>query len=262
MLNNSENKNYLIFTDLDGTLLDHDTYSFHEADEMLKFIRTNEIPLIIVTSKTKEEVIKLQEHLEINSPFIVENGAGMFIPNETNLEKISLGKSYQEILNNFNKYSKTFDMRGFHQMSDDEVAKLTSLPLEKAKLARKRDFCEPFILADESSKNELKQLALADGLDVVKGGRFFHLITKGQDKANAVLQMKKTLEELNSKTYKTIALGDGENDITMLSVVDFPILIKKYDGTFIDFEKENLRKTKFIGPKGWNESLKEILCTT
>lgn len=59
--------NYLIFTDLDGTLLDHETYKFDEAKEMLDFIKQNDIPLIIVTSKTKDEVIELQK----NSKFLI-----------------------------------------------------------------------------------------------------------------------------------------------------------------------------------------------
>ena len=53
-------ENYLIFTDLDGTLLDHATYSFNDAKEMLSYLKLNDIPLIIITSKTKHEILKLR----------------------------------------------------------------------------------------------------------------------------------------------------------------------------------------------------------
>jgi len=68
-------ENTIIFTDLDGTLLDHDSYSFEEASFMLDFIKEHDIPLIIVTSKTRNEVIGIQKRLGISTPFIIENGA-------------------------------------------------------------------------------------------------------------------------------------------------------------------------------------------
>lgn len=252
--------NYLIFTDLDGTLLDHETYKFDEAKEMLDFIKQNDIPLIIVTSKTKDEVIELQKKLQISYPFIIENGAGIFIPKGDDYEVISLGKSYESTLDAFRKYALTFKIKGFHEMSDKEVSKLTGLPYAKAKLARKRTFSEPFILEDEDlSLEDLQDLAQEDGFDIVKGGRFYHLITKGQDKANAIVAVKNYYEKLYKKRYHTVALGDGENDITMLKSVQVPILIKKYNGLFINCDIKGLIKSKYIGPKGWNDSLKRVL---
>ena len=81
----------IIFTDLDGTLLDHTTYSFEAAVPMLDFIKRNKIPLIIVTSKTKDEVLRIQKLLALKEPFIVENGAGIFIPSKEGYEMISMG---------------------------------------------------------------------------------------------------------------------------------------------------------------------------
>ncbi len=259
MLQKDTKTDYLIFTDLDGTLLDHKTYEFNEAKEMLEFISKQKIPLIIVTSKTKDEVIELQKRLGISYPFIIENGAGIFIPKEKSFELISLGKSYETTITSFKKYSKEFPIKGFHEMSDEEVSLYTGLSKDKSNKAKKRTFSEPFILKDEMNIEKLKQLVLEDGFDVVKGGRFYHLITFGQDKAKAVIEMKKYYENLYNKSFKTIALGDGENDISMLKSVDIPILIKKYDGTFIKCEINNLIKSKFIGPKGWNDSLKKVL---
>ncbi len=255
-----EKENYLIFTDLDGTLLDHDTYSFAYANEMISYLKSNNIPLIIITSKTKQETLKLINKLQINFPFIVENGAGIFIPNKEGYEQITMGKTYKEVLDFFNTYKKEFKIKGFFDMSEEEISSLTGLDIEDAKLAKKRDFCEPFIIEDESKINTLKHLSLKKGFDIVKGGRFYHLISKNQDKANALIKLQKIYEKQSNKEYKTIALGDGANDTTMLDNVDIPILIRKFDGTFIDYARKDLIKTKEIGPLGWNETLKGILC--
>lgn len=248
--------NYLIFTDLDGTLLDHESYSFNAANEMLTFIKTNNIPLIIVTSKTKEEVLEIQKKLGINYPFIIENGAGVFIPKDDSFELIALGKLYEETVSFFQKYLLCNEIKGFHQMDEKEVSQLTGLSLEKATLAKKRTFSEPFICNDTQKLQTIQEDLKKNSFDIVKGGRFYHLISLGQDKANAMDVVKSYYEKLNDKTYQTIALGDGENDLTMLSAADQAVLIKKFDNSYVTCNINDVIKTKFIGPKGWNESLK------
>lgn len=253
-------ENYLIFTDLDGTLLDHKTYSADAAKEMLEYIKLNSIPLIIVTSKTKQEILKLRKQLQINYPFIVENGAGIFLPKNQTFEQINMGKTYNQTLCFLNQYKKEFKIKSFFDMSISEISDLTGLNTENSTLAKKRDFCEPFIIEDESNIQKLREESLKEGFDIVKGGRFYHLITQGQDKANALLKVQKIYEEKFNKKYKTIALGDGANDKTMLDISDVSVLIKQHNGNFIDYDKKDLIKTNAIGPKGWNEALKGILC--
>ncbi|MAC83774.1 MAG: HAD family hydrolase [Arcobacter sp.] len=256
----TKTKNYLIFTDLDGTLLDHNTYSTDDAKEMLEYLKLKNIPLIIVTSKTKQEILKLRKQLDINYPFIVENGAGIFLPEDKYFKQINMGKTYSETLCFLNQYREKFNIKSFFDMSDKLVSSLTGLDIESSILAKKRDFCEPFIIEDESKIQELKKLSLKEGFDIVKGGRFYHLITQGQDKANALIKLKNLYEEKYHKKFTTIALGDGENDKSMLDISDISVLIKKFDGSFIDYDKKDLIKTQAIGPAGWNEALKGILC--
>lgn len=258
MREKNELNNYLIFTDLDGTLLNHHDYSFTEANEMLNIFKKYNTPLIIVTSKTKEEVIEIQKRVQILFPFIIENGAGVFIPKEDTYELIALGKTYSETLEAFNKYANFFTMKGFHQMSDAEVSRLTSLSLVQSSLARKRTFSEPFILDNIQDLEPLKKMANEDGFDIVKGGRFYHLITMGQDKANALKVVQNYYEKLHLKKYQTIALGDGENDITMLQSVGQAIVIQNSKGGYINCDIEGLIQSKYQGSKGWNESLKRF----
>jgi mannosyl-3-phosphoglycerate phosphatase len=247
----------IIFTDLDGTLLDHTTYSFEAALPMLDFIKTNKIPLIIVTSKTKNEVLRIQKLLDFKAPFIIENGAGIFMPTKEGYEKISIGFDYEYIRTCFIKYAKSVPVVGFFDMQDEEVAKYTNLSIENASAAKNRTFTEPFILKDESRLDELRKMANKDELDIVQGGRFYHLITKGQDKANAIKHLIKHYEKNSEDTFKTVALGDSANDLSMLENVDTPVLIPHPDGSFIECTIENIVKAPFPGPKGWNTVLKE-----
>lgn len=250
-------ENTIIITDLDGTLLDHTTYSFDAAIPMLNYIKTHKIPLIIVTSKTKDEVLRIQKRLDIKGPFIVENGAGIFIPEKEGYEMIPMGFDYAYIRSCFLKYAKSVPILGFFNMTDVEVAKYTNLSIENASYARKRTFTEPFILEDESRLEELRSMAHEDELDIVKGGRFYHLITKGQDKSNAIEHLKNYYEKNGAEGLKTIALGDSENDLSMLQSADMPVLIPHTDGSYLECDIKSVIKAPFPGPKGWNVVLKE-----
>lgn len=253
-INSTETNDILVFTDLDGTLLDHHSYSFEPALEMLAYLKQNNIPLIIVSSKTAKEVAKIQERLDIQQIAIVENGAGIITAEG---ETIALGHTYDTIREAFGCYSKQILMRGFADMSLDEVAYHTTLPLELAEDAKVRTFTEPFLLNDSDELEQLQAMAEEDGLEVIHGGRFYHLTTQGQDKANAIAYVIQRHTEDFNKNYTTIALGDGDNDVTMLENADVPILLPKPDGSYIDCDIADLIRATDAGPLGWNATLKE-----
>ncbi len=71
----------VIFTDLDGTLLDHNNYTFEPATRCLEFIRTRNIPLIFTSSKTAIEIEDLCVRTNLYHPYIAENGGLLSIPN-------------------------------------------------------------------------------------------------------------------------------------------------------------------------------------
>ena len=70
----------IVFTDLDGTMIDRDTYSFEIALPLLKELKKSKIPVIFCTAKTKKENEYYQKKLKVECPFIVENGGAIFIP--------------------------------------------------------------------------------------------------------------------------------------------------------------------------------------
>src|SRR5688572_23204941 len=70
----------LLISDLDGTLLDRETYSFTAAIPALHQLRERQIPLVLCTSKTRAEVEAVRVALGNRHPFIVENGGAIFLP--------------------------------------------------------------------------------------------------------------------------------------------------------------------------------------
>jgi len=70
----------IIFTDLDGTLLDGLTYSYDKALHAVELLRKKQIPIVFCSSKTRKEQEIYRDELGLFHPFIVENGGGIFIP--------------------------------------------------------------------------------------------------------------------------------------------------------------------------------------
>jgi mannosyl-3-phosphoglycerate phosphatase len=244
---------YLIFTDLDGTLLNHDDYSFKDAIPMLEVIKKREIPLIFTTSKTKKECEILQDKIGIKEPFIVENGAAIF-----GLEGgvIKLGLGYKEIRVFMDSIKDEFDLLAFSSMSVSDVMEWTGFSKENATMAKNRDFSEPFLIKDERKLTHIEKLAEQNGMKILKGGRFYHCVGINQDKGKAV---KRALEHLGGG-LTSIGLGDNYNDVDMLRVVDIPILLPHHQNRYIDIDlKKDYIKAPFTGAKGWNESLKKVL---
>jgi len=69
----------VIFTDLDGTLLELETYSYAKALPSINYLRKKGIPIVFCSAKTRAEQEVYRKELQINDPFIVENGGAVFV---------------------------------------------------------------------------------------------------------------------------------------------------------------------------------------
>ncbi len=263
---------YIVFSDLDGTLLSHDDYSWEEAVPTLEVLRNRDIPLILCSSKTKSEIELWRERLGNGHPFISENGGGIFIPAgyrgfrleydaiEDGYRVISLGTGYPSLVKALGEIrEKTgLSIRGFSDMGAEEVAGLTGLGLEEARLAKRRQYGEPFLV--EGKADGLREAINEMGLECTEGGRFFHLLGR-VDKGVATKRLSKIYRE-NSTGVEVVSIGVGDsfNDLPMLEAVDIPVLVKgpggEHDGRV---DVKGLIRAEAIGPKGWNDTLLRLI---
>jgi mannosyl-3-phosphoglycerate phosphatase len=65
----------LVFTDLDGTLLDPRTYSWKAATAALEALRTRHAGIVPASSKTFMEMQPLHQEFRLVNPFILENNS-------------------------------------------------------------------------------------------------------------------------------------------------------------------------------------------
>lgn len=245
--------NLLVFSDLDGTLLDHATYSFEPARPALDRLRNLGIPLILTTSKTAAEVAGLHAALSLGAaPAIVENGAGVFRPGQDGAG----GAAYRRLREALAGIEAPF--RGFGDMTDAEVADITGLPLDQAALARHRQHSEPGLWT--GAEDDLQRFidALADkGITARRGGRFLTL-SFGRTKADA---MQDIASDMGAQ--QTLALGDAPNDLEMLNAATFGVIIRNDHGPGLPPQPGEatgaIRRTTQPGPTGWNIAVNDIL---
>lgn len=254
----------ILFTDLDGTLLDHESYSFSSALKALQLVKQRNIPVIFCTSKTMKESCYWRDKLGNDHPFIVENGGGIYIPkhyfsfpfkyNKINglYYIIHLGAPFSLLKSTMDELENRFDISSFLTMTVESIMRVTNLSRDQAKLASQREFDIPFIMNDETQLPEIARTIKKQQLFLTKGGRFYHL-TGDTDKGKAVTR----LSELFQKQYGSlvsIGIGDSENDLAMLRQVSKPYLVKRPDGSYVS----NLfHHANGIGPVGWQDMIEK-----
>lgn len=129
----------LVFSDLDGTLLSHGDYSWAKASPGLERLRALGAGLVLASSKTSAEMILLRDEIGFSDwPAIVENGAGILWPGETD---IGGAQTYADLRKTIRTLPAGFV--GFGDMTVQEVADQTGLDSQAARRARQRQFSEP-----------------------------------------------------------------------------------------------------------------------
>ena len=257
----------IIFTDVDGTLIDHFTYRWDEAIPVLALLKVLNVPVVLNTSKTLAETLRLVREMGLSSPFAVENGAAVIFPEDFSplpegCERVgegycmvTFGRPYDEVRNFFERYAEDYGLRGMGDMALEELLSLTGLPKDRLELMRRRMFSEPFIAEDDLKLGEFIALAEKEGYRVLRGGRFYHLISASQSKGRVV----GFLRDLIGGDTLTVGLGDSENDYDMLKEVDIPVLIPNPKRGYASISLPNMVRSKCMGPRGWAEEVMRIL---
>jgi mannosyl-3-phosphoglycerate phosphatase len=263
----------IVFTDIDGTLIDIYSGRFDGSDLLVKKFSRLGIPVILCSAKTRSEQEYIRNKLGLSDPFIIENGGAVVIPDgyfddfEMTLGTRKDGYSIIEIGGHSNEIGELLDrirrelqidFKGTADMTLDEITKKVQIPLPFAKRMSKREYGETILEIEPSDLGRLTKVCRSKGLKVIHGGRFTD-ITQGNDKGKATrLLINLFKRKYHPRRTFFIGLGDSENDLPMLKLMDIPVLVQKANGTWCDSNIKNLVQSTGIGPKGWKNSFNLI----
>jgi len=271
MNNNTSQK--IVFTDIDGTLIDIYSGRFDGSDLLVRKLSRMGIPVILCSAKTRSEQEYIRNKLGLSNPFIIENGGAVVIPDgyfddfkmtpgtrKDGYSIIEIGGHSNEIRELLDRIRRELqiDFKGTADMTLDEITKKVQIPLPFAKRMSKREYGETILEIEPSDLGMLTKVCRSKGLKVIHGGRFTD-ITQGNDKGKATRVLLNLFKrKYHSRRTFFIGLGDSENDLPMLKLMDIPMLVQKASGTWCDSSIKNLVQSTGIGPKGWKNSFNLI----
>jgi len=273
MLPTTTTRKLVIFTDLDGTLLDRNTYSFEPALPALNLIKQKGVPLILSSSKTRAEIEVYQKQLENGHPFVSENGGAIFIPKDyfsfpfrydrelKDYFVLELGAPYSiiiEILGSVRKETG-IPLKGFSDFTEEELFSYCELDQKEATFAKKREYDEPFLVDGGEKEFEIVKRKIKEkGMNYTWGGRFHHIFGKN-DKGKAV-EILKELYKTQFFSIVSVGIGDSLSDLPMLSLVDYPILLNEKDDFLETLSPiQNVRVVNRGGSEAWNEAILNVV---
>jgi mannosyl-3-phosphoglycerate phosphatase family protein len=267
-----------VFTDLDGSLLDHDDYSYAAAAPTLALLDRLQVPVIPVTSKTRAEIEVLRTELANNHPFIVENGAAVFIPagyfpqqpegtasrdgywvRESSAPRAHWLQVLANVADDF-----PGEFTGFHAAGPEKIAAMTGLSPAAAALANSREYSEPVQwLGTEQRKGEFIARLSESGANPLQGGRFL-AVAGDCDKGRALAWLRGVYRShAEGGVLVDLAAGDSGNDVAMLEAAGTALLIRSPAHPFPALARETgVYLTERCGPAGWADGVEAWLRRT
>lgn len=270
---------FVFFTDLDRCLLANECAAGDQIRPALDALRALHVPAILVSGKTRAEIEPLRQRLEHQDPFIVENGAAVFVPLglfdfpversrcRSSYQVIELGTPYamlRDVLKQIEDAVNT-PLPGFGDLSLDDIMRATGLSREEALRAKLREYGEPFLMKGPPRlREEVRRQIAMRGLHCTEGERFYHLTGANDTTRAAEILLRcyrnKQEKEGTAEHLETVAIGVTLTDLPLLSNVDRPILVQQADGSYDDkADLPGVIRAPGIGPAGWTQAVLDLL---
>jgi mannosyl-3-phosphoglycerate phosphatase len=228
----------IVFSDVDGVLRAPNTPAFTTAAAALRQLAFDDTALVLCSGRTRAELEFVQQKLDITHPFICENGGALMIPhgyfgfelpnshNVAGCQAVEFGRAYTDVVDILHRTAARLriEILGFSGMSIEEVAKEWQLPLLQARLAKLREYEEPFRLIDPdpAARSRLFKALGAAGLHCRTGGRF-ERVGAHLDSAAAV-NLLNSLYRRGRSDLITLGITRTTPDDSLFKLVDYAIM--------------------------------------
>ncbi len=254
--------NYLIAIDLDGTLIQgFDNYNKDCFDLIKEIAKTNYV--VIATGRPYRSSKYFYDILNLNTPIINYNGALVHHPNDSNFKKSTISVAKEDIVKIIED-NKDILENVFSEIEDEIF------------LWKKQDEINSYLHADGGKLHlgELKDILY----DNPNGAIIFSKLGTGKqfeeymntvykdklclrfwDDKNFIISeiynpltskangLKQVIQYYNIDPLKTIAIGDGHNDIEMFNVCNISVAMGNSHKDLIEHATHHARSVKDNG---------------
>src|SRR5918996_1377967 len=266
----------VVVTDIDGSLLEPGTRSLHDERAALDFLAARGIPLVINSSRTRAEIERLHQTLQMLTPFIFENGSALFIRHGSlpcvperavpavGGQVVEFGKRYHDVVEALRLTCRELEVAvvGFAGLSIEDVARELGIAMVEAQLAKLREYTELFRIVDESdaTRSRLFKALHRCGLRCWRTSTH-HVVTGTADRAESLKRLRAIWTQAWSDPIM-IGFGDSEDDVAWLRHVDVAIFVQSARTGVparVLSKLPTAHVTKWPGRRGWSEAVFEFV---
>jgi mannosyl-3-phosphoglycerate phosphatase len=265
----------IVVTDIDGSFLEPGARSLSDERAALDFLAQRGIPLVINSSRTRAEIERLHQTLQMLTPFISEHGSALFVPNgcfpfvpehahpAVGGRVIEFGRRYHEVVDalRFTSRNLKVGIVGFAELTIEDVARELSVPIAEAQVAKLREYSELFRIIDETdaTRSRLFKALRRRGLRCWWAGTHY-LATAARNRAESL----RTLKTMWTRAWGEpliIGLADSEDDVAWLQHADIAIIVQGEDAGVarVLSKLPTVHITRSSGRHGWSEAIFEFV---
>ena len=249
-----------VFTAVDGTLLDANTFEPGAARPMIRRLLADGIPVIPVSVMTLDEIAPIAAELGLRDAMVIEAGGAIarWTGGRWDVEPCGPpAETLLEVVRDIEDRSGA-NLLVYSALPEPEAARVSGRSGEMLRGSRLRCFSEPFLI-EYGDFESIERAAAELGFSVRRGRRFLHLCREC-DQGEAFTRLR---DELRCDT--TIALGGSMVDAEFLAHADVPIVVPGPDGV-PDAELlakiPNARLAPAPAPVGWAAVIGDVLRNT
>jgi len=230
----------VVVTEIEGTLLEPSTHSLLKQREGFDFLAAHGIPLVIHSKRTRAEIERVRQTLDLLTPFISEHGSALFLPygslpfvpdkahKSLSGEVIEFGKKYPDVVDTLKVALREAGVEAvdFSDLTIEEVARELRITNLEAQLVKLREYSELLRLVedDDVALGRVISALRRRGLRPVRQGRY-HLVSGTPDSAES-LRTLRALWRLAWGDHVVVGIGESEDDVPWLQQVDVPIIVQ------------------------------------
>ena len=265
----------IIFTGLDGILLPIEKRDYESVAVTVEQLQQQNIPLVPVTNNTRAEVEALFQEISLETPFVVEGGSGIFIPQDNQQFKISntdtdtidnyhiyqLGCSYTEARAALKVVQEEISkiLRGFGDLDEANIQTMMGISLAAARRAKSREFSEYFLTPSRLEISKLQTVAQEYGFNIIPEGKLSLVLGGSASPAKAVSWLKENYQaSTKSEKLVTVGLGATEKDLPLLEAVDIPIVVPTSEEINSNLASKNFEVATAVGSLGWINAIAKV----
>jgi mannosyl-3-phosphoglycerate phosphatase len=221
----------VVFAGIDDRPLEIDEAN-RRKPALLAALAAERIVLVFCSYRTRAEVEGFRESVGVFHPFICEDGAAALVPSRYfgselhnvrsvgGYKALEFGLRYDLVVDHVRRSAARacVGVRGFADMSIEEVAHESGLSLLDARFAKLREYAEPFRLlhADEAAEARLVRALASARITCRRHGDFLHALSV--DGPAAAIAVLTTLYRSSLGPFLAAATGRGAITVARVDV--------------------------------------------